>query len=224
MDYECLIVDDEEALANNTAEYFNLFNIKSKALYSAKECEEFFKENTCRLILLDINLKEDNGFLLCKKLRETLDIPIIFISARNTDDDKIMALNIGGDDYIEKPYSLAVLLAKVKVILKRMTPSTSNVWTDGWLTIDKQKKLIVVNGVEVKLTQMEYKLLTYLMENSPRVISKAELFENVWEDMVTGDGTLNVHIRHLREAIEEKPNSPKYIITVWGDGYRFKEL
>ena len=119
MRYDCLIIDDEKELADNTCEYFNLFGVNTLAVYSGKEAEEFFISNEAGIILLDINLSDGSGFELCKRIRQTLDIPILFISARNTDDDKIIALNIGGDDYIEKPYSLGVLFAKVKVMLKR---------------------------------------------------------------------------------------------------------
>ena len=119
MQYDCLIIDDETMLADSTCEYFNMFNVKTKAVYSISEAEAFWVENQVSLVLLDINLSDGNGFQLCKRLRETMKIPILFISARNTDDDKLIALNIGGDDYIEKPYSLGVLLAKVQVVLKR---------------------------------------------------------------------------------------------------------
>ncbi len=119
MKYNCLIVDDEKLLADSTAEYFNLFGVKTAAVYGADGCYGFFKENKAELILLDINLGDGSGFSLCKKLRENTDIPILFISARTSDDDKIVALNIGGDDYVQKPYSLGVLLAKVKAVLKR---------------------------------------------------------------------------------------------------------
>ena len=118
MRYDCLIIDDEKELANNTAEYFNMFDVKTAAVYSAAEANVFLSNNEPAVVLLDINLSDGSGFELCKKIRQTLNIPILFISARNTDDDKIVALNIGGDDYIEKPYSLGVLLAKVKVVLK----------------------------------------------------------------------------------------------------------
>ena len=103
MQYDCLIIDDEKALADNTCEYFNMFDVKTKAVYSKKEAEEFLSTDSASLILLDINLSDGSGFELCKKVRESLNIPILFISARNTDDDKIIALNIGGDDDIEKP-------------------------------------------------------------------------------------------------------------------------
>ena len=125
MKYNCLIIDDEKVLADSTAEYFNLFGINTAAAYSADGCRKFFKENTAELILLDINLGDGSGFNLCKELRETTNIPILFISARTSDDDKIIALNIGGDDYVQKPYSLGVLLAKVKAVLKRYVPSVT---------------------------------------------------------------------------------------------------
>lgn len=221
MKYNCLIIDDERVLVDSTAEYFNLFGVKTFAVYGVDECRSFLKENTAELILLDINLSDGSGFDLCKELRETTNIPILFISARTSDDDKIVALNIGGDDYVQKPYSLGVLLAKVKAVLKRFGQAEKTEYSDGYLTIDFASKQVKVDGDTVKLTSLEFKLLAYLIENKDKVISKKELFERVWEDKFTGDGTLNVHIRRLREAVEKNPNEPKYILTVWGDGYKF---
>lgn len=221
MKYGCLIVDDEKVLADSTAEYFNLFGVKTAVTYGADGCRNFFKENSAELILLDINLGDGSGFSLCKQLRATTDIPILFISARTSDDDKIVALNIGGDDYIQKPYSLGVLLAKVKAVLKRYGQASATDYSDGYLTVNFSSRQVNANGVTVKLTSLEFKLLVYLMENKDKVVSKQELFEKVWEDKFTGDGTLNVHIRRIREAIEPDPNKPKYILTVWGDGYKF---
>ena len=221
MKYHCVIIDDEKMLADSTAEYFNLFGVNTVALYSANDCRNFFADNTAELILLDINLGDGSGFELCKELRQTTNIPILFISARTSDDDKIIALNIGGDDYVQKPYSLGVLLAKVKAVLKRYAQTVNAEFDDGRLTIDYASKQVKVNGLPVKLTALEFKLLTYLAENKGKVVSKQDLFENVWRDKFTGDGTLNVHIRRLREAIELNPNEPKYIVTVWGDGYKF---
>ena len=119
MHYDCLIVDDEVPLAQSTTEYFNLFDVKTVAVFNARDCIEFLKNNTVDLILLDINLGETSGFDLCQALRKTTQIPILFISARQSDDDILLALHIGGDDYIRKPYSLHILLAKVKVTLNR---------------------------------------------------------------------------------------------------------
>ncbi|WP_322180039.1 response regulator transcription factor [Neglectibacter caecimuris] len=221
MTYDCLIIDDEKLLADSTAEYFNLFGVKTALAYSAAECRAFFRENTAELLLLDINLSDGSGFALCKELRETMEIPILFVSARTSDDDQIAALSIGGDDYIQKPYSLSVLLAKVKAVLKRCKIREPEKYEDSRLTVDLQAKQVFVRGKPVRLTALEFKLLAYLIQNEGRVLSKQELFEKVWKDKFTGDGTLNVHIRKIREAIEENPGSPEYILTVWGDGYKF---
>ena len=203
MNYNCLIIDDEKILADSTAEYFNLFGVSTFAVYGADGCRSFFADNSAQLILLDINLGGGSGFDLCRRLREKTDVPILFISARTSDDDKI-----------------AVLRAKVKAVLKRYSKRSAQ-YSDGYLEVDFGGRQVRVNGNPVKLTSLEFKLLSCLMENSGRVISKKELFEKVWEDKFTGDGTLNVHIRRLREAIEVNPNSPQYILTVWGDGYKF---
>ncbi len=222
MKYDCLIIDDEKMLTDSTAEYFNLFGVKTAVAYDASQCMEFFRENTACLLLLDINLGDSSGFALCKQLREQTDIPILFISARTSDDDKIIALNIGGDDYIQKPCSLSVLLAKVKVVLKRYGQDDSApLYSDARLTVDFDARLVTVDEKPVRLTALEFRLLCYLIRNRNRVVPKQELFEQVWEDRFTGDGTLNVHIRKIREAIEPQPGNPRYIITVWGDGYQF---
>jgi two-component system response regulator RegX3 len=225
--YDCLIIDDEKELADNTCEYFNMFDVKTAAVYSSAEANEFLSSNEPNIVLLDINLSDGSGFELCKKIRQTLNIPILFISARNTDDDKIIALNIGGDDYIEKPYSLGVLLAKVKVVLKRFANTIEadvqekTDYDDGYLRMDSVNKAVFVNGVEKKITSIEWKLLEYLIDNKNRLVTKNEIFDKVWNDKFTTDGTLNVHIRKIREAIEKDAQDPKYIITVWKEGYKF---
>jgi two-component system response regulator RegX3 len=219
--YDCLIVDDEEALSQSTCEYFNMFGLNTFWVKDKNSCFDFFTQNKTDLILLDINLGEYSGFELCKKLRSTLNIPILFISARTSDDDVLLALNIGGDDYIQKPYSLSVLLAKVKTVLKRYRGNTDNI-SFGNFIIDLNMEKLITCDKEIKLKAMEYKLLTYLAQNKNRTISKEELFQKVWGDAITGDGTLNVHIRRLREKIEENPNDPIYIKTVWGSGYVFE--
>ncbi|MCM1167262.1 MAG: response regulator transcription factor [Lachnospiraceae bacterium] len=221
MKYDCLIIDDERLLADSTAEYFNMFGVTAAAVYSAEECRAFLAENSASLLLLDINLGSDSGFELCRELRENTSIPILFISARTSDDDKIIALNIGGDDYIQKPYSLGVLLAKVKAVLKRYGQSPDG-YDDGRLRVDFAAKTVTADGAPAKLTALEFKLLSYLVRNENRVVSKRELFEKVWEDKFTGDGTLNVHIRRIREAIERDPSDPEYVLTAWGDGYKFR--
>ncbi|MBR5348027.1 MAG: response regulator transcription factor [Lachnospiraceae bacterium] len=228
--YDCLIIDDEQLLADSTCEYFNMFDVKTAVAYDGIGARKFLNENEVSLILLDINLGKGSGFELCKTIRETSDIPILFVSARNTDDDKLIALNIGGDDYIEKPYSLGVLLAKVKVTLKRYgktagaSAAEEKEYINGDLKIDRVNKCVYLKGELRKLTSMEFALLDYLSRNPGRLITKQELFDNVWKDRFTSDGTLNVHIRHLREAVEDDPKDPKRITTVWKEGYRWQEL
>jgi len=221
MKLDCLIVDDEIALAETTCEYFNMFEVKTAFVASAEECELFLEEHEPSLILLDINLGSESGFDLCKKLRKTTQIPILFISARSSDDDVLIALNIGGDDYIQKPYTLSILLAKVKAVLKRYGSGSNQreVLEFGQIQIDTKLHRVRVKGIDIHLKTMEYKLLYYLANNKNRIITKDELFQNVWGDSFVGDGTLNVHIRHLREKIEENPKDPQFIKTVWGTGY-----
>lgn len=222
MKLDCLIVDDEIALAETTCEYFNMFEVKTAYVTSAEECQRFLKENEPSVILLDINLGNESGFDLCKSLRKTMQIPILFISARSSDDDVLIALEIGGDDYIQKPYTLSILLAKVKTVLKRYGNSSNKqeeVLEFGQIQIDTKLHRVRVNGIDIQLKLMEFKLLSYLVKNKNRIISKDELFQNVWGDSFVGDGTLNVHIRHLREKIERNPRDPQFIKTVWGTGY-----
>jgi two-component system response regulator RegX3 len=225
MKYDCLIVDDEIALSQSTSEYFNMFDVKTAWVAGAAACLDFLNENETEVILLDINLGGDSGFTLCKKLREITDIPILFISARQSDDDVLLALGIGGDDYIRKPYSLNVLLAKVKAVLKRLhgagTGGGADTFEFGGFTVDFTLKRVFAGSEDLKLKAMEYRLLAYLVKNKGRIIPKEELFNKVWGDAITGDGTLNVHIRRIREKIEPDPNEPLYIKTVWGTGYIF---
>ncbi len=220
--YDCLIIDDEEALSKSTCEFFNMFGVKTYWAPDEKTCFDFLSRNTTDLILLDINLGNTSGFEICRKLRTSTSIPILFISARTSDEDILIALNIGGDDYIRKPYSLSVLLAKVKAVLKRYRGVNDNVISFENYTIDITLEKLLCNGIEIKLKAMEYKLLLYLAQNRNRNISKDELFSRVWGDTITGDGTLNVHIRRLREKIEKDPNNPQYIKTIWGTGYVFE--
>lgn len=241
MNYHCLIVDDEENIAKTTSEYFNIFNIKTIYATSYHDALDILLKNSVSLILLDINLGNRTGFELCKEIRQTYDLPILFISARNSDDDILTALNIGGDDYITKPYTLNILLAKVKAMLKRceLISQKKNDYstasyrdeinlyfssTDFSLTLDPNYRTVKVNNKTIKLKEMEYKILHYMMKNPNKVISKDEFFNEVWEDKFLGDGTLTVHIRYLREKIEKNPNDPQIIKTIWGVGYLFEVI
>ena len=246
MHYQCLIVDDEAELAKMTAEYFQMFDVATACVDGAEACYAFLRDNTTELILLDINLGDGSGFSVCRKLREEYRLPILFISARQSDDDVLAALSIGGDDYIKKPYSLSVLLAKVKVNLRRVselkeaqkkeagaredacgnaggngnneTQSAQDCGCPG-LSLDAATMSAVRRGVRVPLKAKEYALLACLYEHRNKIVTKEELFDQVWGDAFYSDGTLNVHIRKLREKLEDDPNAPVLIKTVWGTGY-----
>lgn len=229
MEYKCLVVDDDIDIAKTTAEYFNIFDLTTTYVTSSEEALAFIKKNKVSLILLDINLGDGSGFEVCKKVRKESNIPIFFISARTSDDDVLTALNIGGDDYIKKPYTLSILLAKVKAVLKRYesqskVENSTCIKITPMISLDYNYHQLVKGNEPIKLKEMEFRLLSYLYENKNRVISKDELFSSVWNDNFVGEGTLTVHIRHLREKIEDTPNDPKYIKTVWGIGYVFETL
>ena len=221
MHYDCLIIDDEKEIAAGACEYFNMFDVSTQYVLTATDALSFLQENTVRLILLDVNLGEDSGFALCKTIRETINVPILFVSARTSNEDMLIGLTIGGDDYITKPYSLSVLLAKVKALLKRHTQTESS--PPSRLNIDTKTSRILLDGKALELKNMEHKLLKYLMDNKGRVIEKDELFLQIWGDNFVSDGTLNVHIRRIREKIEADPNEPMLIKTVWGVGYVYSE-
>jgi len=238
MNYQCLIVDDDVTIAENTAEYFNIFDVSTSYVTSYEAAITFLDENQVSLILLDINLGDGSGFELCKRIRKDYDMPILFISARKSDDNILTALNIGGDDFISKPYSLNIIFAKVKAVLSRYERSVERVNVNSSVStsdnvlkeqeryeispniyLDTSSHKLMKNGESISLKVKEYKMLLYLLENKGRVITKDELLKSVWEDEFIGEGTLSVHARHLREKIEKDPNNPEIIKTVWGVGY-----
>ena len=231
------MIDDDEMIATATSEYFNMFGVKTSYVTSYADAVAFLEKHDVSLLLLDINLGERSGFELCRKIRENYDLPIFFISARTSDDDVLIALNIGGDDYIKKPYTLSILLAKVKAAVARYDRLRDNPHTvrnfqqteDGLVKLTGEVYLntnirkIIAEGREITLKALEYKLLYYLFANRGKVISKDDLLRDVWEDEHINEGTIAVHIRHLREKIEADPKEPQLIKTVWGVGYMMEE-
>ena len=252
--FNCLIVDDEEELARMTTEYFGMFDVSTTYVCSAEDCYAFLEENTADLMLLDINLGDGSGFEVCRRVRAERQLPILFISARQSDDDVLAALSIGGDDYVKKPYSLSVLLAKVRVNLKRVEQmeklkedaERGNVHGSGEaapegsgqqsgaaaegatsgeerLYPDESTMSAVLDGRRIPLKAKEFALLACLYRHKNTIVKKETLFDEVWGDTFYSDGTLNVHIRKLREKLEEDPNHPELIRTVWGTGYILEE-
>lgn len=230
---QVLVVDDDEVIAQSTSEYFNMFGVKTEYVTSFDAAVEYLDSNVISLLLLDINLGAHSGFELCKRIREKYDMPILFISARTSDDDVLIALNIGGDDYITKPFTLSVLLAKVKAVLARYEKAKESISSEKNESIDDKGQYKLAEGIvldtnmhrlmrdgkALSLKDMEYKLLLYLCENVGKVVTKDELLKNVWDDEFIGEGTIAVHIRHLREKIEDDPKNAKIIKTIWGVGY-----
>ena len=239
MHYNCLIVDDETELAKMTAEYFNMFEVKTAYVENGADCFRFFEENTADLILLDINLGDGTGFEICKKLREEMQLPILFVSARQSDDDVLIALSVGGDDYVKKPYSLSILLAKVKVNLKRVeqmekiktevqsaipgpagktadnAPDTRNGNEENEqerFVLDEPTMSVIINKERIGLKAKEFALLECLYRHRNTIVKKEVLFDEVWGDSFFSDSTLNVHIRKLREKRPENDQN--------GVGYR----
>ncbi len=235
--YKVLMIDDDEMIATATSEYFNMFGVKTSYVTSYDDAVAFLEKHDVSLLLLDINLGEKSGFDLCRKIRENYDLPIFFISARTSDDDVLIALNIGGDDYIKKPYTLNVLLAKVKAAVFRYdrTRDTAHavgnfqqnedglVKLTGEVYLNTNIHKIIADGREITLKALEYKLLYYLFANRGKVVSKDDLLRDVWEDEHINEGTIAVHIRHLREKIEADPKEPQLIKTIWGVGYMMEE-
>lgn len=236
-EYRVLMIDDDEVIAQSTAEYFNMFNVKTAYVTGFDEAVSFLESHRVSLVLLDINLGEASGFDLCKRIRQDYDMPVFFISARTSDDDVLIALNIGGDDYIKKPYTLSILLAKVKASLarydravkdaqsseKKTMPAEPVVAVTDDISLDTNQRCMIKEGGRISLKDMEYRLMHYLLSNRGRVVTKDELLKNVWEDEYTGEGTIAVHIRHLREKTEEDPKEPQIIKTIWGVGYMIDE-
>lgn len=224
MKYDCLIIDDELALAQTTSEYLTMFDVKSTYATTGLEGLTILNNNDVALLLLDINLSGESGLNFCRELRRTTQIPILFISARQSDDDILMAFGVGGDDYIKKPYTLSVLLAKVRVMLKRYSSVTvDELLQAGNMVIDQTGSSVTINHKSIVLKTMEYKLLLFMVKNKNKLLTKDEIFENVWGGGIVSDSTLNVHIRRLREKIEIDPNNPQYIKTMWGVGYIFED-
>ena len=222
-----LIIEDDAAIAEIERDYLEINGFSVEIVPDGITGLERGRSGDFDLILLDLMLPGLDGFTLCRKLRETLDIPILMVTARREDIDKIRGLGLGADDYIEKPFSPSVLVARVKANLaqyKRLTgksPAASEI-TLGPVRVNTSTRRVFVGDKEVELKNKEYELLLFLMLNADVVFDRETLYEKVWGLEAMGDNaTVAVHINRLREKIEEDPSKPRYIETVWGAGYRF---
>lgn len=223
-----LIVEDDLDIAEVEKDYLKLSGYDVDIVENGVTAIEMEKKNSYSLILLDLMLPGLDGFSVCKKLREITDVPILMVTARKEDVDKIRGLGLGADDYIEKPFSPSVLVARVKANLaqyerlKQTGTQKQKILTIGDFTVNTSTRRVYVRGEEKPLKNMEYELLLFLMTNADMVFDRETLYEKIWGLDAMGDNaTVAVHINRLREKLEEDPSSPKYIETVWGAGYRF---
>ena len=225
---DILVVEDNLELGTLLCDFLKAEGYSAEHCIDGADALDMFVESGAKLVILDIMLPNLDGYGICKKIRETSNAPVIMVSAKNMKDDKLKGLLLGADDYIEKPYDIDILIAKVKGIFTRRY--SSDVLSDGFLKINKLRHTVSVSkgnaleSREVELTQKEFELLSLLVENAGKTMNKDFLFNKIWGiDSDSEQQTLTVHIKWLRQKIEEDPKNPKHIITVWGVGYRYEK-
>jgi len=221
-----LVVDDDREIVESIAIFLSGENYRVFKSYNGIEALEILSENDIHLMILDIMMPYLDGIKTLMKLRESRNIPVILLSAKSEDSDKILGLTAGADDYVTKPFNPSELVARVKSHLRRYTTlgsiekQSGEIIIDG-LCINTENKTVKVDGEDVRLTPIEYRIIELLARNRHRVFSAEDIYRNVWnEDTVVGDNTIAVHVRHIREKIEINPKEPKYLKVVWGIGYK----
>lgn len=227
--YNVLVVDDEREIRDAIEIYLNNEMITVYKAGDGLEALDILSEEDIHLIILDIMMPRMDGITATFKIRQERNIPIIMLSAKSEDTDKILGLNVGADDYVTKPFHPLELVARVKSQLRRYTNLGNYKGTDDeiqvrGLTLNKSTKTVTVDGNDVRLTATEYKILELLMENKGRVFSIEEIYERVWrEPYLNAENTVAVHVRRIREKIEINPKDPKYLKVVWGIGYKIEK-
>ena len=225
-----LVVDDEQEIADLVEIYLVSDGYKVFKASNAQDGLAILDKEDIHLVLLDIMMPGMNGLEMCKKIRETNNIPIIMLSAKSTDLDKILGLGTGADDYVVKPFNPLELTARVKSQLRRYTKlgsaeSREHVFQTGELVVDDERKEVTVDGEPVRMTPVEYKILLLLTKNAGRVFSIEQIYEQVWnEPAYSPENTVAVHVRRIREKIEINPKEPKYLKVVWGIGYKIEKI
>ncbi len=226
--YNILICDDEKDIVSALKIYLSSENYNIFEANTGKEALQCVKDNEIHLILMDIMMPEMDGISATAKLREEYNIPVIMLTAKSEDSDKILGLNIGADDYITKPFNPIEVQARVRSQLRRYTKlggmeQKAGKIVIGGIEIDDEAKIVKIDGEEVTLTPIEYNILKFLSENVGKVFSSAEIYEKIWQEKPIGsEGSVAVHIRHLREKIEINPAEPHYLKVVWGHGYKME--
>ena len=230
--YNVLVCDDDREIVEAIEIYLSQEGYKVLKAYDGEEALKVLDREKVDLLIIDVMMPKLDGIRATLKIREKKNMPIIILSAKSEDADKILGLNVGADDYMTKPFNPLELTARVKSQLRRYTQlgstidkSNQAVYAVGGLSIDDEQKEVTVDGEPVRLTPIEYNILLLLMKNQGRVFSINQIYESIWnEDAIGADNTVAVHIRHIREKIEINPREPRYLKVVWGIGYKIEKM
>ena len=228
--FNILVCDDERDIVSALQIYLESDGYTVFKAYNGKEAIDILSENEIHLILMDIMMPIMDGITAMVKIREQSNVPVILLTAKSEDTDKILGLNVGADDYITKPFNPVEMLARVRSQIRRYTKlggntsvNNENLLTIGGISLNDASKIVTVDGETVSLTPTEYEILKLLMQNKGRVMSQKEIYESVRNELAFGaENTIAVQIRHLREKIEINPSEPRYIKVVWAHGYKFE--
>ena len=238
--YNILVVDDDKEIVKAIEIYLGKENYKIIKAYDGEQALEEIKKNEIQLVILDIMMPNKDGLETLEEIRKDKNIPVIMLSAKSEDIDKINGLNVGADDYVTKPFNPVELIARVNALIRRYTKfggennennsdtassqKEENIIRNGELIINDDLKQVIVDGKEVKLTPTEYNILKFLTKNKGRVFSIEEIYTNVWDgECYAAENVIAVHIRHIREKIEINPKEPKYLKVIWGVGYKIAQ-
>ncbi len=231
--YNILVVDDDKEIVKAIDIYLSKEGYNILKAYDGKQALGIINKEEIHLVILDIMMPKIDGITLANMIRKDKPVPIIMLSAKSEDYDKILGLNNGADDYITKPFNPLELIARVNSQIRRYTSlgamvrneENSNIYASGDLEINDDTKVVTISGKEVKLTPTEYNILKFLTKNKGNVYSIEQIYENVWEEESYGaENIIAVHIRHIREKIEINPREPKYLKVIWGIGYKVEKL
>ena len=230
--YNILVCDDDKEIVEAIEIYLSQEGYKVLKAYDGEEALKLLDKHKVDLLIIDVMMPRLDGIRATLKIREKQNMPIIILSAKSEDADKILGLNVGADDYMTKPFNPLELTARVKSQLRRYTQlgstidkSNQAVYAVGGLSIDDEQKEVTVDGEPVRLTPIEYNILLLLVKNQGKVFSIDQIYESIWnEDAIGVDNTVAVHIRHIREKIEINPKEPRYLKVVWGVGYKIEKL
>lgn len=228
--YRVLIADDDPNVHQSLSPYFRREGYEIFSSYDGEDAVEKARSLKPDMIILDIMMPRKDGLAVCREIRREANIPVIMLSAKGEEFDKLLGLELGADDYITKPFNPLEVLARVKAQLRRYAqlggmPEKGTALTLGGIAMDDERKSVTLDGEEVTLTPTEYDILRLLLENPGKVFSSADIYRRVWKDEpFSAEGTVPVHIRHLREKLEIDPANPRYLKVVWGKGYKLEEM